>query len=114
MEEKKILDFTMEDGSNVSVLMLNPDSDEPRLLFIEKSTPFYITWTTNEAHDILVRLFADNNYVTKFNYISKEASDYLTNEEKIDCLTDVQQVMLLDHIVKYWEKQIEELESGIK
>ena len=114
MEEKKILDFTMEDGSNVSVLMLNPDSDEPKLLFIEKSTPFYITWTTNEAHDILVRLFADNNYVTKFNYISKEASDYLTNEEKIDCLTDVQQVMLLDHIVKYWEKQIEELESGIK
>lgn len=114
MEEKKILDFTMEDGSNVSVLMLNPDSDEPKLLFIEKSTPFYITWTTNEAHDILVRLFADNNYVTKFNYISKEASDYLTNEEKIDCLTDVQQVMLLDHIVKYWEKQIEELESGVE
>lgn len=114
MEEKKILDFTMEDGSNVSVLMLNPDSDEPKLLFIEKSTPFYITWTTNEAHDILVRLFADNNYVTKFNYISKEASDYLTNEEKNDCLTDVQQVMLLDHIVKYWEKQIEELESEVE
>ena len=114
MEEKKILDFTMEDGSNVSVLMLNSDSDEPKLLFIEKSTPFYITWTTNEAHDILVRLFADNNYVTKFNYISKEASDYLTNEEKIDCLTDVQQVMLLDHIVKYWEKQIEKLESEVE
>lgn len=114
MEEKKILDFTMEDGSNVSVLMLNPDSDEPKLLFIEKSTPFYITWTTNEAHDILTKLFSDGNYVIRFNYISKEASDYLTNEEKIDCLTDVQQVMLLDHIVKYWEKQIEELESEVK
>lgn len=114
MEEKKILDFTMEDGSNVSVLMLNPDSDEPKLLFIEKSTPFYITWTTNEAHDILTKLFSDGNYVIRFNYISKEASDYLTNEEKIDCLTDVQQVMLLDHIVKYWEKQIEELESEVE
>lgn len=114
MEEKKILDFTMEDGSNVSVLMLNSDSDEPKLLFIEKSTPFYITWTTNEAHDILGRLFIKDNYVTKFNYISKDASDYLTNEENIDCLTDVQQAMLLDHIVKYWEKQIEELESEVK
>ena len=114
MEEKKILDFTMEDGSNVSVLMLNPDSDDSRLLFIERSAPFFITWTTNEAHDIVKRLFADNNYVTKFNYISKDASDYLTNEEKIDCLTDVQQAMLLDHIVKYWEKLVEELESEVE
>lgn len=114
MEEKKILDFTMEDGSNVSVLMLNPDSDEPKLLFIEKSMSFYRTWIAAEAHDILSALFTKDNYVIKFNYISKDASDYLTNEEKIDCLTDVQQVMLLDHIVKYWEKQIKELESEVE
>ena len=114
MEEKKILDFTMEDGSNVSVLMLNPDSDDSRLLFIERSAPFFITWTTNEAHDILTRLFSDGNYVIRFNYISKEASDYLTNEEMTDCLTDIQKVMLLDHIVKYLERQIEELESEVE
>ncbi len=114
MEERKILDFTMEDGSNVSVLMLNPDSDDSRLLFIERSAPFFITWTTNEAHDIVKRLFADNNYVTKFNYISKDASDYLTNEENTDCLTDIQKVILLDHMVKYLERQIEELESEVE
>ena len=114
MNERKILDFTMENGENVSVFMLNEDGDEPTLLFIEKNMCFYNTWTSSEAHDILSALFTKDNYVIRFDYISKDTSDYLTNEENIDCLTDIKQVMLLDHIVKYWEKQIEELESEVE
>ena len=114
MEEKKILDFTMEHGENISVFMLNEDSDEPNLLFIEKNMRFYNTSVSNEAHDILSALFTKDNYVIGFNYISKDTRDYLTNEEMTDCLTDVQQVMLLDHIAKYLERHIEELESEVE
>ena len=109
MEEKKILDFTMEHGENISVFMLNEDGDEPTLLFIEKSMCFYNSWTSSEAHDILSALFTKDNYVIRFNYISKDACEYLTSKEMIDSLTDTQKVMLFDRIVEYLHKLDEEL-----
>lgn len=110
MEEKKILDFTMEHGENISVFMLNEDSDEPTLLFIEKNMRFYNTSVSNEAHDILAWLFSGDNYVTKFNYMSDDTYDYLKKPETIDTLTDVQKIVLLHHIIEYRDRLLKESE----
>lgn len=110
MEEKKILDFTMENGENVSVFMLNEDGDEPRLLFIEKSMSFYRTWIAAEAHDILSAFFTKDNCLDKFNYISEETTTYLSKQEAVDTLTDLQKIILYGRIIEYWSRLIEESE----
>ena len=106
MEERKILDMTMEDGQNVSVFMLNEDSDDATLLYIEKDISYYSVSTSDNLNDFVLSFFELGSRCQRINYISDDTFDYLNLDENIDCLNDNQVSQLHALLSDYLENEV--------
>ena len=94
MEERKLLDMTMEDGQNFSVYMLNEDCDDATLLYIERDMNHYYTYTSDNLNDFALNFFKDENCIIRFNYVSDDAIDYLRIVENLDCLHEKEKLLI--------------------
>ena len=108
MNERKILDFEMEHGKTVSVFTIDEDSDSPALLFIEKHCGNYFTFASDNTIDLVQSFFDDDQWVSKINYISSDTIELLKKEEELECINEVRQICLLNHLNEYLERLIKE------
>lgn len=108
MNERKILDFEMEKGKNISVFYVNAETDDPTLVFIEKSCGQYSTFTSDNTIDLVQSFFDDDQWVSKINYISPDTIELLKLEDELECISDVKQICLLHHLNEYLERLIKE------
>lgn len=108
MNERKILDFEMEKGKNISVFYVNAEIDDPTLVFIEKSCGQYSTFTSDNTIDLVQSFFDDDQWVSKINYISPDTIELLKLEDELECISDVKQICLLHHLNEYLERLIKE------
>ena len=76
MEERKILDMTMEDGQNVSVFMLNENCDDVTLLYIEKDMSHYSVSTSDNVNDLVLSFFELGSRCQRINYISDDTFNF--------------------------------------
>ena len=106
MEERKILDMTMEDGQNVSVFMLNEDCDDVTLLYIEKDMSHYSVSTSDNVNDLVLSFFELGSRCQRINYISDDTFNFLNWDENIDCLNDNQVSQLHALLSDYLENEV--------
>ena len=106
MNERKILDMTMEDGQNVSVFMLNQDSDDATLLYIEKDMSHYSVSTSDNLNDFVLSFFELGSRCQRINYISDETFNFLNWDDNIDCLNDNQVSQLHALMSDYLENEV--------
>ena len=107
MEERKILDMTMEDGQNVSVFMLNEDCDDVTLLYIEKDMSHYSVSTSDNLNDLVLSFFELGSRCQRIDYISDDTFNFLNWDENIDCLNDNQVSQLHMLLSDYLENEVE-------
>ena len=108
MNERKILDFEMEKGKNISVFYVNAETDDPTLVFIEKEFGNYFTFASDNTIDLVQSFFDDDQWVSKINYISPDTIELLKKEEELECINEVRQICLLNHLNEYLERLIKE------
>ena len=108
MNERKILDFEMEKGKNISVFYVNAETDDPTLVFIEKSCGQYSTFASDNTIDLVQSFFDDDQWVSKINYISPDTIELLKMEEELESINEVRQICLLNHLNEYLERLIKE------
>ena len=106
MNERKILDMTMEDGQNVSVFMLNEDGDDATLLYIEKDMSHYSVSTSDNLNDLVLSFFELGNHCQRIDYISDDTFNFLNWDENIDCLNDNQVSQLHALLSDYLENEV--------
>ena len=106
MEERKILDMTMEDGQNVSVFMLNEDCDDVTLLYIEKDMSHYSVSTSDNLNDFVLSFFELGSRCQRINYISDDTFNFLNWDDNIDCLNDNQVSQLHMLLSDYLENEV--------
>ena len=106
MNERKILDMTMEDGQNVSVFMLNQDSDDATLLYIEKDMSKYSVSTSDNLNDFVLSFFELGSRCQRINYISDDTFNFLNWDDNIDCLNDNQVSQLHALMSDYLENEV--------
>lgn len=106
MNERKILDMTMQDGQNVSVFMLNEDSDDVTLLYIEKDMSHYSVSTSDNVNDLVLSFFELGSRCQRINYISDDTFNFLNWDENIDCLNDNQVSQLHMLLSDYLENEV--------
>ena len=106
MNERKILDMTMQDGQNVSVFMLNEDGDDATLLYIEKDMSHYAVSTSDNLNDFELSFFELGSRCQRINYISDDTFDYLNLDENIDCLNNNQVSQLHALMSNYLENEV--------
>ena len=106
MNERKILDMTMEDGQNVSVFMLNQDSDDATLLYIEKDMSHYSVSTSDNLNDFVLSFFELGSRCQRINYISDDTFNFLNWDDNIDCLNDNQVSQLHASMSDYLENEV--------
>ena len=106
MNERKILDMTMEDGQNVSVFMLNQDSDDATLLYIEKDMSHYSASTSDNLNDFVLSFFELGSRCQRINYISDDTFNFLNWDDNIDCLNDNQVSQLHALMSDYLENEV--------
>ena len=106
MNERKILDMTMQDGQNVSVFMLNEDGDDATLLYIEKDISHYSVSTSDNLNDLVLSFFELGSRCQRINYISDDTIDYLNKEENLECLNDTQVNLLNALLSDYLENEV--------
>lgn len=108
MNERKILDFEMEKGKNISVFYVNAETDDPTLVFIEKEFGNYFTFASDNTIDLVQSFFDNDQWVSKINYISPDTIELLKIEEELECINEVRQICLLNHLNEYLERLIKE------
>ena len=106
MNERKILDMTMEDGQNVSVFMLNQDSDDATLLYIEKDMSHYSVSTSDNLNYFVLSFFELGSRCQRINYISDDTFNFLNWDDNIDCLNDNQVSQLHALMSDYLENEV--------
>ena len=106
MNDRKILDMTMEDGQNVSVFMLNQDSDDATLLYIEKDMSHYSVSTSDNLNDFVLSFFELGSRCQRINYISDDTFNFLNWDDNIDCLNDNQVSQLHALMSDYLENEV--------
>ena len=106
MNERKILDMTMQDGQNVSVFMLNENCDDVTLLYIEKDISHYSVSTSDNLDDLVLSFFELGSRCQRINYISDDTIDYLNKEENLECLNDTQVNLLNALLSDYLENEV--------
>ena len=106
MNERKILDMTMQDGQNVSVFMLNEDCDDVTLLYIEKDMSHYSVSTSDNVNDLVLSFFELGSRCQRINYISDDTFNFLNWDENIDCLNDNQVSQLHMLLSDYLENEV--------
>ena len=106
MNERKILDMTMEDGQNVSVFMLNEDCDDVTLLYIEKDMSHYSVSTSDNLNDFVLSFFELGSRCQRINYISDDTFNFLNWDDNIDCLNDNQVSQLHMLLSDYLENEV--------
>ena len=106
MNERKILDMTMEDGQNVSVFMLNEDSDDATLIYIEKDMSHYSVSTSDNLNDFVLSFFELGSRCQRIDYISDDTFNFLNWDENIDCLNDNQVSQLHALLSDYLENEV--------
>lgn len=106
MDERKILDMTMEDGQNVSVFMLNEDCDDVTLLYIEKDMSHYSVSTSDNVNDLVLSFFELGSRCQRIDYISDDTFNFLNWDENIDCLNDNQVSQLHMLLSDYLENEV--------
>ena len=106
MNERKILDMTMQDGQNVSVFMLNEDSDDATLLYIEKDMSHYSVSTSDNLNDFVLSFFELGSRCQRIDYISDDTFNFLNWDENIDCLNDIQVSQLHTLLSDYLENEV--------
>ena len=106
MNERKILDMALEAGQNVSVFMLNEDSDDATLLYIKKGVIHYTVETSNDLNDFVLSICNPFNRCQRINYISDDTIDYLNKEENLECLNDTQVNLLNALLSDYLENEV--------
>lgn len=107
MNERKLLDMTMQDGQNISVFMLNQDSDDATLLYIEKDMSHYSVSTSDNLNDLAMSFFELGSRCQRINYISDDTFNFLNWDENIDCLNDNQASQLHMLLSDYLESEVE-------
>ena len=106
MDERKILDMTMQDGQNVSVFMLNEDGNDATLLYIEKDVSHYSVSTSDNLNDFVLSFFELGSRCQRINYISDDTFNFLNWDENIDCLNDNQVSQLHALLSDYLENEV--------
>lgn len=106
MDERKILDMTMEDGQNVSVFMLNENCDDVTLLYIEKDMSHYSVSTSDNLNDFVLSFFELGSRCQRIDYISDDTFNFLNWDENIDCLNDNQVSQLHMLLSDYLENEV--------
>lgn len=106
MNERKILDMTMQDGQNVSVFMLNEDCDDVTLLYIEKDMSHYSVSTSDNVNDLVLSFFELGSCCQRIDYISDDTFNFLNWDENIDCLNDNQVSQLHMLLSDYLENEV--------
>lgn len=106
MNERKILDMTMEDGQNVSVFMLNENCDDVTLLYIEKDMSHYSVSTSDNLNDFVLSFFELGSRCQRIDYISDDTFNFLNWDENIDCLNDNQVSQLHVLMSDYLENEV--------
>ena len=106
MNERKILDMTMSDGQNVSVFMLNQESNDATLLYIEKDMSHYSVSTSDNLNDLVLSFFELGSRCQRINYISDDTFNFLNWDENIDCLNDNQVSQLHMLLSDYLENEV--------
>lgn len=106
MDERKILDMTMEDGQNVSVFMLNENCDDVTLLYIEKDMSHYSVSTSDNVNDLVLSFFELGSRCQRIDYISDDTFNFLNWDENIDCLNDNQVSQLHMLLSDYLENEV--------
>ena len=106
MNERKILDMTMEDGQNVSVFMLNENCDDVTLLYIEKDMSHYSVSTSDNLNDFVLSFFELGSRCQRINYISDDTFNFLNWDDNIDCLNDNQVSQLHALLSDYLENEV--------
>ena len=108
MNERKILDFEMDHGKNISVFYVDAETDDPTLVFIEKDCGNYFTFSSDNTIDLVQSFFDDNQWVSKINYISPDTIELLKLEDELECINEVRRICLLGHLNEYLERLIKE------
>ena len=98
--------MTMEDGQNVSVFMLNQDSDDATLLYIEKDMSHYSVSTSDNLNDFVLSFFELGSRCQRINYISDDTFNFLNWDDNIDCLNDNQVSQLHALMSDYLENEV--------
>lgn len=106
MDERKILDMTMQDGQNVSVFMLNENCDDVTLLYIEKDMSHYSVSTSDNVNDLVLSFFELGSRCQRIDYISDDTFNFLNWDENIDCLNDNQVSQLHMLLSDYLENEV--------
>lgn len=106
MEERKLLDMTMQDGQNVSVFMLNENCDDVTLLYIEKDMSHYAVSTSDNLNDLVLSFFELSSHCQRINYISDDTFNFLNWDENIDCLNNNQVSQLHMLLSDYLESEV--------
>lgn len=106
MNERKLLDMTMQDGQNVSVFMLNEDCDDVTMLYIEKDMSHYSVSTSDNLNDFVLSFFELGSRCQRINYISDDTFNFLNWDENIDCLNDNQVSQLHMLLSDYLENEV--------
>lgn len=106
MDERKLLDMTMEDGQNVSVFMLNENCDDVTLLYIEKDMSHYSVSTSDNLNDFVLSFFELGSRCQRIDYISDDTFNFLNWDENIDCLNDNQVSQLHALLSDYLENEV--------
>ena len=106
MNERKILDMTMEDGQNVSVFMLNEDCDDVTLLYIEKDMSHSSVRTSDNVNDLVLSFFELGSRCQRIDYISDDTFNFLNWDENIDCLNNNQVSQLHMLLSDYLESEV--------
>lgn len=106
MDERKLLDMTMQDGQNVSVFMLNENCDDVTLLYIEKDMSHYSVSTSDNLNDFVLSFFELGSRCQRIDYISDDTFNFLNWDENIDCLNDNQVSQLHMLLSDYLENEV--------